>query len=337
MLDNPELAGKAIAVGGDPEKRGVIATCSYEAREFGIHSAMASARAMKLCPHLHILAPRIARYQEFSTQIRVVFSRFTELVEPLSLDEAYLDVTGSQIHQGSATLMAVAIREQIFEHTGLTASAGVAPNKMLAKVASDWNKPNGQFVITPAQVDEFVRLLPVSKLSGVGRVTAEKLHRAGVELCSDLLSWSEIQLQQQFGRFGGRLYGLCRGIDKRPVETQRERKSVSVERTYADDREDLEACLAELPHLLIMLETRLTGSRVTAEKVITTLVLKIKFSDFAQTTVQRGGSRINLADYEELLRQGMTRNSRAVRLLGLGVRFGKSNNQRDGQLDLLPN
>ena len=334
VLDHPELAGKAIAVGGDPARRGVIATCSYEAREFGIHSAMASARAMKLCPDLQILPPRIARYRELSLQIRAVYSRFTHLIEPLSLDEAYLDVTDCSANQGSATLTAIAIREQIFQQTGLTASAGIAPNKMLAKVASDWNKPNGQWVITPRQVDDFVHQLPVTKLSGVGKVTAEKLHQAGVMVCGDLQSWTEFQLQQKFGRFGGRLFQLCRGVDHRPVQTQRERKSVSVERTFVSDRQDLNACLVELPVLLPKLEQRLAESRVGPDKVITTLVLKIKFADFTQTTVQRSGDQPDLGEYEQLLREGMTRNERAVRLLGLGVRFGAVSEAAGDQLGL---
>jgi len=334
VLDHPELSGKAIAVGGDPAKRGVIATCSYEARTFGIHSAMASARAMKLCPELQILPPRIARYREFSAQIRAVFSRFTDLIEPLSLDEAYLDVTECPANQGSATLTAQAIREQIFQETGLTASAGIAPNKMLAKVASDWNKPDGQWVITPAQVDDFVRQLPVTKLSGVGKVTAEKLHQAGATVCGDLQCWTEVQLREKFGRFGGRLFQLCRGVDDRPVQTKRERKSVSVERTFVSDRQDINACLAELPELLLKLEARLAESKMAAGKTITTLVVKIKFADFSQTTVQSGGDRPDLAVYGRLLHEGLARNERAVRLLGLGVRFGGSTENLDNQLGL---
>ncbi|RLA08742.1 MAG: DNA polymerase IV [Gammaproteobacteria bacterium] len=334
MLDNPELVGKAIAVGGDPLTRGVIATCSYEARKFGIHSAMASARAVTLCPHLQILPPRIARYREVSTQIRAIFAEFTQIIEPLSLDEAYLDVTDCRAHQGSATRIAQAIRAQIHQQTGLTASAGIGPNKMLAKVASDWNKPDGQFVVTPAEVDDFVRLLPVSKLFGVGKVTGEKLHRAGIETCGDLQAWSETQLQQQFGRFGSRLHQLCRGIDQRPLETDRQRKSVSVERTFADDRADLQSCLLELPQLLTKLQRRLEDSPAVAAKSITTLVMKIKFSDFAQTTIQQAGDKPNLDSYTALLKQGLNRRRKAVRLLGLGVRFGDGHAIDGNQMDL---
>lgn len=334
VLDNPDLAGKAIAVGGDPLKRGVIATCSYEARKFGIHSAMASARAINLCPHLLILPPRIARYRELSAVIRQVFAEFTPVIEPLSLDEAYLDVTDCAAHQGSATLMAQAIRQRITERTGLTASAGIAPNKMLAKVASDWNKPDGQFVVTPAEVDEFVVRLPVSKLSGVGKVTAAKMHDAGISTCGDLQGWSETRLQQQFGRFGARLYRLCRGIDERPLETNRQRKSVSVEHTFVEDRVDLQACLAELPQLLTLLEKRLVTATARSGRSVTTLVIKIKFADFTQTTVQQVGGLPALAAYSELLREGLGRSQQAVRLLGLGVRFGDVNKLDSGQMGL---
>ncbi len=334
VLDNPQLAGRAIAVGGDPQKRGVIATCSYEARKFGIHSAMASARAVKLCPDLLILTPRISRYREISAKIRAVFADFTELIEPLSLDEAYLDVTDCKQHRGSATLIAIAIREQIHAETGLTASAGIAPNKMLAKVASDWNKPNGQFVVTPAEIDAFVYQLPVSKLSGVGKVTEKKLHAAGASSCGDLQQWSQERLRQQFGSFGARLYELCRGIDERPLQTHRLRKSVSVERTFADDRTGLEACLAEIPELLRMLDQRLVNPGPTASKAITTLVMKIKFADFTQTTVQHAGTRPNLEDYKNLLREGLARSHRAVRLLGLGVRFSVAEQNDTAQLGL---
>lgn len=342
VLDNPGLAGKAIAVGGDPRKRGVIATCSYEAREFGIHSAMASARAMTLCPHLQIIAPRINRYREISSLIRGIFAEFTSIIEPLSLDEAYLDVTDVELLRGSATLIAAEIRQRIHQQTGLTASAGVAPNKMLAKIASDWNKPDGQFVITPAGVAEFVSQLPVSKLSGVGKVTASKMKRAGVHSCGDLQRWSKIELNRHFGSFGQNLYHLCRGIDERPLETNRVRKSISVERTFTDDRDGVASCLSELPGLMDKLEQRLSkflidqradrGNRLSSFGIIR-LVVKIKFSDFTQTTVQQGGNRLDVDAFSALMERGLARNRKAVRLIGLGIRLGKSEAAPD-QLDL---
>ncbi|MBL4622384.1 MAG: DNA polymerase IV [Immundisolibacteraceae bacterium] len=321
-LDDPGLAGKPIAVGGDPGRRGVIATCSYEAREFGIHSAMASARAIKLCPDLQILPPRFERYKQLSRQIREIYSQYTPIIEPLSLDEAYLDVSGCDQYQGSATRIAEAIRGQIDNELGLTASAGIAPNKMLAKVASDWNKPNGQFVITPPEVEAFVWQLPVTKLFGVGKVTAQKLHNQQVKSCGDLQGWSEQQLQGQFGSFGARLYQLCRGLDDRPLQTQRQRKSLSVERTFLADKVGFEQCGAEIDGLLATFEQRFDASGLSGKVPITTLVMKIKFADFTQTTVQQHGNKPSLDVYLSLLREGLGRNSQAVRLLGIGVRFG---------------
>ncbi len=334
VLDNPQLAGRAIAVGGDPGRRGVIATCSYEAREFGVHSAMASARAIKLCPDLQILPPRFERYKTLSSQIRQIYAQYTSVIEPLSLDEAYLDVSECGQYQGSATRIAEAIRHQIQTELGLTASAGIAPNKMLAKVASDWNKPNGQFVVTPAEVDDFIWQLPVTKLFGVGKVTAEKLHQQQVKSCGDLQSWSEQQLVARFGRFGSRLHQLCRGIDDRPLQTQRQRKSLSVERTFSSDRVSFEQCQDELETLFLTLQQRLDRSGLVGKVLITTLVLKVKFADFTQTTVQHHGSKPDLADYLGLLREGIGRNSGSVRLLGLGVRFGNPASEQEAQLGL---
>ena len=334
LLDDPGLAGKPIAVGGDPGRRGVIATCSYEAREFGIHSAMASARAIKLCPDLKIVPPRFERYKQLSGQIRDIYRQYTPVIEPLSLDEAYLDVTECDQHQGSATRIAQAIRQQIDRELGLTASAGIAPNKMLAKVASDWNKPNGQFVVTPGEVDAFVWQLPVTKLFGVGKVTAQKLHQQQVNTCGDLQAWSEQQLLAQFGRFGSRLYQLCRGLDDRPLQTQRQRKSLSVERTFLADKVGFEQCRAELDGLFATFEQRLGASGLSGKVPITTLVMKIKFADFTQTTVQHHGTKPGLADYLSLLREGLGRNCRPVRLLGLGVRFGSESVDENLQLDL---
>ena len=334
VLDNPTLAGKAIAVGGDPGRRGVIATCSYEAREFGIHSAMASARAIKLCPDLQILPPRFERYKTLSSQIRQIYAQYTSVIEPLSLDEAYLDVSECEQFQGSATRIARAIRQQIENELGLTASAGIAPNKMLAKVASDWNKPNGQFVVTPAQVDGFIWELPVTKISGVGKVTADKLHQQQVKSCGDLQRWSEQRLVAYFGRFGSRLHQLCRGIDDRPLQTQRQRKSLSVEQTFSADKVGFEQCREELSALFLTLQHRLERSGLVDKVAITTLVLKIKFADFTQTTIQHHGSQPDLDQYLGLLSEGIERHSGSVRLLGLGVRFGKRLVDQGAQLGL---
>jgi DNA polymerase-4 len=319
MRDDPSLRGRPLAVGGRAEQRGVIATCNYEARRFGIHSAMATAQAVKLCPDLILIPPNMEKYRVASHQIMDIYRDYTDLVEPLSLDEAYLDVTNSPHCKGSATLIAQEIRRRIHETVGITASAGVAPNKFVAKIASDWNKPDGLFLVRPDEVDAFVAALPVKKLFGVGKVTASKLHRLGAQTCGDLRDWNMDKLQQHFGSFGARLYDLCRGIDYRDVNPVRERKSISTEETYTPDVPDLEGCLALLPDLYEHLLGRI--KRNNAEKFINKLFVKIKFADFQRTTVECVGYAPNMATFRHLMETGWLRASRPVRLLGVGVRL----------------
>jgi DNA polymerase-4 len=319
MRDDPSLRGRPLAVGGRPDQRGVVATCNYEARRFGIHSAMATAQAMKLCPDLLLIPPNMEKYRIASRQIMDIYRDYTELVEPLSLDEAYLDVSDSPHCKGSATLIAQEIRRRIFETVGITASAGVAPNKFVAKIASDWNKPDGLFLVRPDEVDAFVAALPVKKLHGVGKVTAAKMHGLGVQTCADLRSWSMAKLQENFGSFGARLHDLCRGIDYRDVNPVRERKSISTEETYTPDVPDLPGCLALLPELMEHLQGRI--KRNNAEKFINKLFVKLKFNDFQQTTVECVGYAPNLAIYSHLMETGWLRAGRPVRLLGVGVRL----------------
>lgn len=318
MRDNPDLVGKPIAVGGSPERRGVVATCNYEARKFGIHSAMASATARKKCPDLIIISPDMEKYREASRQIHDVFAHYTSLIEPLSLDEAYLDVSGCELYQGSATRIATAIRDEVRERVSITISAGIAPNKFLAKIASDWNKPDGQFVITPDEVEAFVAALPVKKLHGVGKVTAERMRRLGILTCADLRPLDNEQLLKHFGSFGERLRELSFGIDNRPVNTDRIRKSVSVENTFATDLPALQDCLAQLPDLLAQLERRM--SKLDDDYEIHKQFIKIKFHDFMQTTVEMLSSSLTLENYIALCEQGFDRGERPVRLLGMGVR-----------------
>jgi DNA polymerase-4 len=267
-----------------------------------------------------MIPPNMEKYRIASRQIMEIYQDYTELVEPLSLDEAYLDVTNAPHCKGSATLIAQEIRQRIFETVGITASAGVAPNKFVAKIASDWNKPDGLFLVRPAEVDAFVAALPVKKLFGVGKVTEAKLNRLGAQTCADLRTWSMQALQQHFGSFGGRLYDLCRGIDERDVNPVRERKSISTEETYTPDVPDLPACLALLPDLYEHLLGRI--KRNDAEKFINKLFIKIKFSDFQQTTVECVGYAPHMETYRRLLETGWQRASRPVRLLGVGVRLG---------------
>jgi DNA polymerase-4 len=324
MRDDPSLRGRPLAVGGRADQRGVIATCNYEARAFGVHSAMPTAQALKLCPHLLVLPPSMDKYRAASRQIMDIYRDYTELVEPLSLDEAYLDVSGSTQCKGSATLIAQEIRRRIFETVGITASAGVAPSKFVAKIASDWNKPDGLFLVRPEEVDAFVAALPVKKLFGVGKVTAAKLNKLGAETCADLRGWSMQDLQHHFGSFGGRLHDLCRGIDNRDVSPSRERKSISTEETYTPDVPDLAACLSLLPELYEQLLGRI--KRAGADKAINKLFVKIKFSDFQQTTVECVGHAPHIPTFARLMETGWLRASRPVRLLGVGVRLGDSEN-----------
>jgi DNA polymerase-4 len=330
MRDDPSLRGRPLAVGGRPDQRGVVATCNYEARRFGIHSAMATAQAMKLCPDLLLIPPNMEKYRIASRQIMDIYRDYTELVEPLSLDEAYLDVSDSPHCKGSATLIAQEIRRRIFETVGITASAGVAPNKFVAKIASDWNKPDGLFLVRPSEVDAFVAALPVKKLHGVGKVTAAKMHSLGVQTCADLRGWSMAKLQEHFGSFGARLHDLSRGIDVRDVNPVRERKSISTEETYTPDVPDLPGCLALLPELMEHLQGRI--KRNNAEKFINKLFVKLKFNDFQQTTVECVGYAPNLAIYSHLMETGWLRASRPVRLLGVGVRL--SDTEQVEQLSL---
>lgn len=340
MRDQPELRGQPVAVGGRADQRGVVAACNYEARRFGIHSAMAMGQALRRCPSLVVLPVAMEKYRLASRQILAIYYEYTDLVEPLSLDEAYLDVSAAPHANGSATLMAQQIRRRIFDTVGITASAGIAPNKFLAKVASDWNKPDGQFVVKPHQVDAFVAALPVDKLFGVGRVTAGRLHQLGAATCGDLRAWSLAELQQHFGKFGQRLHQLCRGIDLREVCASRERKSISVEETYALDLPDLAACAEQLPALLEKLQARIV--RAGAERLAHKLFIKIRFADFRQTTVEcvAGDADPGPARYLQLLETGFERGRQPVRLLGAGVRLREGEAapqgdlQPDAQLDL---
>ena len=235
MRDNPALRDIPIAIGGSRERRGVISTANYPARKFGVRSAMPTGMALKLCPHLTLLPGRYEAYKEASRQIQAIFSRYTSLIEPLSLDEAYLDVTDSTHCHGSATLIAQEIRQTIFTELQLTASAGIAPVKFLAKIASDLNKPNGQYVITPADVPEFLRTLPLGKIPGVGKVSAAKLEAMGLRTCEDVQKYDLAMLLKRFGKFGRVLWERSQGIDERDVNNDRLRKSVGVERTLAED------------------------------------------------------------------------------------------------------
>lgn len=318
MRDNPTFKRYPLAVGGNPERRGVIATANYQARKYGVRSAMPSWKAKQLCPDLLIIPPNFDKYKEESGAIQEIFRSFTEIIEPLSLDEAYLDVSESNACGGSATLIAREIRRRIWIERRLTASAGVAPNKFLAKVASEWNKPNGLFVITPEQIEAFVKQLPVEKIFGIGHVMAQKLHALNIYTCAELQQWEVTSLQEHFGSRAWNLYELCRGIDNRPVTVERTRKSLSVESTFSQDLQTLESCLEQVPELYQKLMIRY--ARIKHAYQIKKPFVKVKFADFITTTVENVlYSSFELESYKALIQMGWERRKQPVRLLGLGI------------------
>ena len=321
--DNPELRGKAIAVGGSPDGRGVVATCSYEARQFGVHSAMPMGVALRKCPGLIVVHGRMEVYKQVSSEIQSMFTEYTDLIEPLSLDEAFLDVSTSNHLKGSATLIAQEILKRIWQTHRLTASAGVAPNKFLAKVASDWRKPNGLFVIRPQDIESFVRELPVKRIPGVGKVTETHMDRLGIKNCADLQRLPADDLTLEFGKFGKRLYDLARGHDERPVSTSSIRKSLSVEDTYSTDLPNLAACLEKIPALYQSLHKRVDKAQQRQYQLPKTLYVKLRFNDFITTTVQTTSSVVKEELYLPLIEQAWERGKRPVRLLGMGVQFEK--------------
>jgi DNA polymerase-4 len=329
VRDQPSLKGKPVGVGGARDRRGVLTTCNYEARKFGIHSAMPTFMALQRCPNLIILPTRFDVYRKEAAVIREILFRFTPLVEPLSLDEAYLDVTD---HPGAPAPLAQVIRGLIFNKTKLTASAGIGPNKLIAKIASDLKKPNGQFAVKPEEVPAFMKELPVRKLWGIGEVTGQKLEKLGIATCGDMQRLSRFALQEHFGKFGIELYGLCRGIDDRAVEPDRERKSLSNEETFPADLETLAECEEKLPELFEELMADLAGKEST--RTVTKIFVKLKFSDFTRTTVERAGLQPALDQFRLLLAEGFARTQKSVRLIGLGVRFA-SMDVPDSQLPLL--
>ena len=320
IRDNPSLADKPVAVGGSVEERSVLCTCNYIARKFKVRSAMATAYAKRLCPDLIVLPVNMQKYREVSEIIRAIFLEVTPLVEPLSLDEAYLDVTDSPHYQGSATLIANAIRQKIFDTVNLTASAGVSTNKLLAKIASGWNKPNGLFVIRPENIVSFMKNLPVDELYGVGKVTAKKLHELGLKTCADLQAMSLIELIDHFSeKSGNRLYEQCRGIDNREVEPNRIRKSLSVEQTFKQDIDMDNQCLSILHELYDSLTARL--KRQCENRPIKNQCIKIKLSDFKIITLERVSQAVDFPLYENLLFELINRSYGKIRLMGIGVHF----------------
>jgi DNA polymerase-4 len=318
MRDNPALKDIPIAIGGSSDRRGVIATCNYPARAYGVRSAMATAHALRLCPDLVLVKGRMEVYKDVSEQIREIFSRYTPIIEPLSWDEAFLDVTSCPLFGGSATLIAQDIRRVIEAETGLTASAGVAPIKFVAKVASDENKPNGICVVAPVDLDKFVSELPLKKIPGVGKVTLEKLHTLGLFTCNDVRGFPFVRLHKALGKFGALLWNRCHGIDDRALQVERQRKSVGVERTLSEDIYARADVTEIINYLLPKLIARIENAH--AEKRIKSQGIKLKFNDFQQTTIEHTRSEFHAEYFNELLTEILLRRKeRGIRLVGLHV------------------
>ena len=316
--DRPELRGKPIAVGGSKE-RGVVAAASYEARKYGVRSAMSSALAHRRCPDLIFVPPDFSKYKEVSTEIRVIFHEFTDLVEPLSLDEAYLDVTESKVAIPTATKIAKEIRRRILEKTGLNSSAGISINKFLAKVASDINKPNGQKTIMPDDALAFLQRLPIEKFYGIGEKTAHKMHHLGIHNGADLKEWDQALLIREFGKAGAHYYQIVRGLQKSRVKANRTRKSVGAERTFEEDLKTPQRIQSEMLRILDILMERIMSSSTKGK----TLTLKLRYHDFEQHT--HSTTLNSYTNQKDVLRRTSLEllernpNSKPVRLLGLSL------------------
>ncbi|WP_314284797.1 DNA polymerase IV [Haemophilus sputorum] len=321
MRDDPSLVGKPVAVGGDVYQHGVLTTCNYEARKFGLHSAMPTAQALKRCPNLILRPVNMAYYKSVSAQIHQIFRRYTDIIEPLSLDEAFLDVTDSAHCSGSATWMAEAIRQAIAQELKLTASAGVAPLKFLAKIASDQNKPNGIFVIPPEKVADFIHQLPLKKIPGVGKVTQEKLTQLGLQTCADIQQSDQALIYKTFGKFGQRLWAFSHGIDNRTIEPNRPRKSIAVENTLITPIDNLDEAKNIVSQQFETLKQRLNRNcKDIPLSEFKKLGIKLKFDDFSQTTLERTMNGLTLARFLTLLEQIWERRAkRKIRLIGLNV------------------
>lgn len=327
MRDNPSLKDKPIAVGGAADKRGVIATCNYPARAFGVRSAMPTAQALKLCPDLILCSPRMSVYKDAAQAIREIFFQLTDRVEVVSIDEAYLDVTHVDAFQGSATRMAQWLKQEALTQTGVTLSIGVSVNKFLAKIASDWQKPDGLFVIRPEEIEGFMPGLPVGRIPGVGKVTEQKLVNQGYETCGQLQQLSLQKLVERYGKLGVMLFQRCRGEDYREVVTERVRKSVSVEYTFADNKTVLTDIEQELDHLITKLKQRFLPYQ---DREVKSVFLKLRFADFTTTTVETGLTsaqnrqlhrRLDVSYFLPLLHEAIRRGQCNIRLLGVGLRF----------------
>jgi len=333
--DNPDLKGKPIIVGGTPKQRGVVSTASYEARKYGIRSAMATSLALKLCPDLIIVQPNFDKYHKISRQLYSFYKEYTDIIEPLSLDECYLDVTVNKKNIKTATEIANLLRNKIKTDLHLTASVGVAPNKLIAKIASDLNKPDGMVVIKPHMVNEFIKNLDVKRIWGVGKVAYKKLESMNIKICMELQKLTIVELIDHFGKFGETLYYFCRGIDNRPVETYREIKSIGAETTFMKDIDNINIIKQGLYNQALRVVNRLKNNNIKGK----TITIKLKYADFnlitRSITIDEYLDDINIIyNYCCKLLNKTNVSSKKVRLVGVSVTNFNNMNDR-GQLNLL--
>jgi DNA polymerase-4 len=326
--DNPELKGKPVAIGGIMNGRGVLSTSNYEARKYGVRAAMPTALALKKCPHLILVGSHFEKYREASSLIYKVFTRFTDKIEKISLDEAYLDVTDCELFGNDAIAIAKEVKRQIYLETQLTASAGISYNKLLAKIGSDLHKPNGIAVIRPENVAVNIARFPISKIWGVGKVTEERMESMGLLTFGDLQKFTKLDLINSFGDFGASLFSYCRGIDNRDVSNSVERKSLSVEHTFVEDKKEQSSLEIELEGCFDEMVSRLKNH---SDRKIKNIFVKIKYFDFESTTIE---SQLicDFNNFKQLFRKRFTESSKAIRLIGVGVKFYSTYTK--GQLEL---
>lgn len=328
MRDNPALIHIPIAIGGDAKRRGVISTCNYPARSYGVRSAMPTAHALKLCPHLTMVDGRMDEYRRTSDEVMEIIRTYAWRSDDVlrfdvvSIDEAYVEIDPEM----NATSIATEIRQRIKDTLGITVSAGVAPNKFLAKVASEWNKPDGLYVIKPHQVADFIAPLDVGLIPGIGPAMRKKLYQQGIQTCADAQRWQLTDLVKSYGRMGNLLYQRCRGYDSRTLGNKRRRKSVGIERTFSQDLTGEKECLEQLPHLWEMWQKRVAKTAYETNQLAP--FVKVKFADFSQTTLSDSHEVASPEGFSRLLKKALSRQDKAVRLLGIGGRCPDINEQQ---------
>jgi len=317
IRDRPELKNKPVAVGGKAGERGVLTTCNYIAREYGIHSAMPSKKALSLCKNLIILPVDIDKYKQESKEIFKVFKCYSKKIEPVSIDEAYIDVTDSNYCESNPEKMAYQIRSCIWKDFKITASAGVSCNKLIAKICSDWKKPNNQYCLSDDQVPDFIKNVRLNKIPGIGKVNYEKCIKLNMEYCKDMYIYTVYELEKIFGSFGHTLYNLIRGIDQRDVMTNKVRKSISVEDTFLEDIKDHEVCFHKIHLLYKKLLHRCQNSGVD-QNLVKEIHIKIKFNDFKSISRQSKCRQLGLEKFIQLFDRNIKKPIKPIRLLGLG-------------------